>query len=312
MRPSTARSSKNLALQRRIMYVATFAVLFLADLFLHRSAWTGTAQLHTLMEVQATLIAIIVGILALVRFYSQKENIFLFIGTGFIGTGLLDGYHALVSAPVFTESFPSPPPSLIPWSGLAGRLFLSVLLWLSWTFWRRESRNGTSARIPEHRVYFIVNTWTLMCFLFFAVVPLPSAYWPLPVFHRPQEFIPTAFCLVALRGYLRKGGWKLNAFEHSLVLSIILFTVHLLYMSSSGKLYDPPYIASHLLRLASYLSTLAGVIVALYQLLREQRTMLEVRGEDLRRETALRRAADEALRLARASHSRSTLPSRVL
>jgi hypothetical protein len=308
---STVRSPRNLAPSRRFVYVATFAVLFLAGLFLHRSAWTGTAQLHTLMEAQATLIAITVGMLALVRFYSQKENIFLFIGTGFIGTGLLDGYHALVSAPAFTDYFPSPPPSLIPWSGLAGRMFLSVLLCLSWAFWPRESRKGTSARIPEYRVYFIVNTWTLMCFLFFAIVPLPSAYWSLPFLHRPQEFLPAAFCLVALRGYLRKGSWKHDAFEHCLVLTIILFTVHLLYMSSSAKLYDMPYMVSHLLRLAAYLSTLAGVIVALYQLLREQRILLEARGEDLRREIALRRAADEALRLARAGHSGLPQPSRV-
>ncbi|MCH8331052.1 MAG: hypothetical protein IH946_06690, partial [Bacteroidetes bacterium] len=50
------------------------------------------------MEGIATLLALVVGTMALVRFYSKKNNTFLFIGTGFLGTALLDGYHAIVTS----------------------------------------------------------------------------------------------------------------------------------------------------------------------------------------------------------------------
>ena len=60
------------------------------------SIWIGGAQLHTVMEAVSTLLAMIVGTMALVRFYAKKNNTFLFIGTGFLGTSFLDGYHAIV------------------------------------------------------------------------------------------------------------------------------------------------------------------------------------------------------------------------
>lgn len=303
MHPPAVRNSNHAALTRRTTYVAALILPLLAGLFLRRSLWLGTAHLHTTMEVVATVLAMVVGVLALVRYYCQKENIFLFLGTGFVGTSFLDGYHAFVSSPAFIQYFPSPPPSLIPWSGLASRVFLSVVLWLSWAFWRRESKLGPSARIPEYRVFFAVNTWTLACFLFFAVVPLPIGYWPVPFFHRPQEFIPIFFCLLALVGYLRKGQWRRDRFEHCLVLSSILFVVHELYMSSSARLYDAAYLAAHVLRLSSYGGILCGLVIAMYQLVREQQNMLAKRDEELQREIALRKSAEEASRAARAGQN---------
>ena len=120
------------ARRRAFAYVATFASLFLGFFVLRRFDWQGSTELHTLMEALAAMLAFIVGMMALVRFYSKKSNTFLFIGTGFLATGLLDGYHAVVTSSVFASSFPSVPASLIPWSWVASRLFLSVLMFVSW------------------------------------------------------------------------------------------------------------------------------------------------------------------------------------
>ena len=96
------------------------------------STWHGGAQLHTVMETVATLLALVVGLMALVRFYSKKYNTFLFIGVGFLGTAYLDGYHTIVTSTFFKPYMPSDPPALIPWSWVASRQFLSILLFLSW------------------------------------------------------------------------------------------------------------------------------------------------------------------------------------
>jgi signal transduction histidine kinase len=284
----------DLAARRRAIYGATFALLFLAYPFLRRSTWQGSAQLHTLIELATTLLALIVGILALARFYSKKDNTFLFIATGFIGTGFLDGYHAIVSSPVFKQYFPSPPPSLIPWSGFASRLFLSVLLWLSWVLWRREARLGESGRVPESRVYLIVTLWMLACFSLFAFVPLPVGYEPVPIFHRPQEIIPAIFFLLALIGYLRKGRWKSDPFEHWLVLSLILCVGQAVLMSTSAKLYDTVYIASHLVKILSYICTLAGLIVAMYHLFLAEERIVDERTKELQNEITERKRAQLA------------------
>ena len=112
--------------RRIITYVAAGGLLLLGYVVLRDSSWQGNTQLHTIIEVVATLLALVAGVIALVRFYSKKSNTYLFIGAGFLGTALLDGYHAVVTSSFFASSFPSLPVSLIPWSWIASRMFLSL------------------------------------------------------------------------------------------------------------------------------------------------------------------------------------------
>jgi diguanylate cyclase (GGDEF)-like protein/PAS domain S-box-containing protein len=245
-------------------YVATAALLFAGSIALRGSQWQGNVELHTLMELAATLLALNVGVLALVRFYSRKDNAFLFIGSGFIGTGVLDAYHAVVTSSHFALLFPSPPVSLIPWTWLASRLFLSVALCLSWFCWRVGKRVGD---IDERLVYAGFSILTVLSFLFFANVPLPAGYSGFAPIGRPQEFVPAMFFGLALIGYLRKGRWRSEAFEHWLVLSLIVnFVTQAGFMSTSGHLYDAEFDAAHLLKLGSYNLVLVGLLASMYRL----------------------------------------------
>lgn len=87
----------------------------LAAVFLvvRNSTWQSSAQLHTVMEAIATVLALVVGGMALARFYSKKNNTFLFIGAAFLGTSFLDGFHAVVTSEFFSPLLPSDLPSLI-------------------------------------------------------------------------------------------------------------------------------------------------------------------------------------------------------
>ena len=82
---------------RIAVYLLVGAGLTLVYAFLRGTSWHGSATLHTVMEAMATLLALVVGAMALVRYYSRKNNSFLFIGTGFLGTALLDGYLSDIS-----------------------------------------------------------------------------------------------------------------------------------------------------------------------------------------------------------------------
>jgi hypothetical protein len=190
---------------RVALYWAVGLGLTLAYGLLRGSTWRGGADLHTHMEAAATMLALAVGVMALVRFYAKKDNTFLFIGTGFLGAAFLDGYHAVVTSHYFQAYLPSDLPSLIPWSWVASRFFLAALMYLSYLAWNREQRLGDKGRIGERTVYLFAGALTLSSFLFFAFVPLPRAYYPEIWFHRPEEFVPALFFLLALVGYLRKG-----------------------------------------------------------------------------------------------------------
>jgi len=109
------------ARRRARTYILLGAALVVGFFVLRTTSWQGSTELHTLMESVASLLALIVGALAMVRFYTKKNNTFLFIGTGFLGAALLDGYHATVTSSFFASNFPSAPASLIPWSWVASR-----------------------------------------------------------------------------------------------------------------------------------------------------------------------------------------------
>ncbi len=279
--------------KRRVLsYWAVGLGLVIGYTMMRGSGWQGSSQLHTLMEGVATLLALIVGAMALMRFYSKKNNTFLFIGTGFLGTALLDGYHAVVTSVFFASYLPSELSSLIPWSWVASRLFLSVLLCLSWLAWTREQRLGVAGRISERAVYLITGALTVASFVFFAFVPLPRAYYPEIVFHRPEEFVPALFFLVALVGYLRKGKWRRDTFEHWLVLALIVgFVGQAVFMSYSGRLFDLEFDAAHLLKKVSYVCVLIGLLSNMYSMFRRA----EEDRDSLQREVEERRRAEAAV-----------------
>ena len=259
-------SANQPVVQRRMWtYVSLGVFLFTGFFLLRDSVWVGNKQIHTLMELLATFLAAMVGTLALVRYYSRKDNTFLLIGAAFLGTALLDGYHAIVTSTFFDLYFPSPAPSLIPWSWNASRTYLSIFMLLSWVGWRKEDIEGEKGRVSELAVYSGMGVLTLAFFIFFAFIPLPRAYYPELAFGRPEEFISAAFFLMAFIGYYRKGVWKTDVFEHWVVISLIVgFMGQAMFMSSSFKLFDTMFDAAHLLKKISYLAVLTGLFISIY------------------------------------------------
>ncbi len=201
---------------------ASAAILVLLYAALRGNPWRGTAELHTNIEIIASTLALIVGFASLIRFYARKNNTYLFIGAGFIGTGILDAYHAVVTSVLFAQFVPSPPPSLIPWSWNASRTFLALLILMSYWAWKRERRRLAAGRIRESIVYVTIGILTLICFGFFAFVPLPTGYYPKLPFGRPQEFVAAALFLAALISHFKKGIWRSNHFETGLLSSLLL------------------------------------------------------------------------------------------
>jgi len=212
----------------------------------------------------------------LVRFYSRKNNTFLIIGAGFIGTSCLDAYHALVTSIWFKDYLPSEFPALSPWSWVAPRLFLSILLWLSYLTWKIEQRLGSKGRLKEKTVFGFVALATCASFLFFIFVPLPPAYYLNFIFYRPQEIVPALFFIAALIGYLKKGHWRNDTFEHWLVLALIInIIVQTLFMPFSNALFDGEFDIAHLLKNLSYLTVLVGLFISMFVSFRQLEQRLD-------------------------------------
>lgn len=224
--------------------------------------WLSDTQFHTILELSSTIIASVVSVLALNRYYTKKDNThFLFIGTGFLGASMLDGFHTIISSSYFYIIFPSPPVSLIPWSYLTSRIYLATLLLLSWFTWQYKWK------INEKVIYYISAVLMVILFSYFSFVPLPLAYLPSFIIHRPQDLIPGLIFFLSLIFYLKKGHWKSNNFEHWVIYSIIFgLTSQVIYMPFSAQLFDGMFDSAHYTKIISYICILNGLIISMREL----------------------------------------------
>jgi len=260
--------------RRLIAYLLLGAGLTAAYAAAGGLSWQGSAALHTTMEVVATLLASIVGVIALLRYYARRETGILFVGAGFLGTAFLDGYHALVTSAFIRPMMPSELPALIPWSWIASRQFLAVFLALSCFVWLWERKRQNSFNIDPRLVYLFTAAVAAASFLFFAFAPLPRAYYPELFFHRPEEFGPAIFFLLALIGYFYKGAWREDPIDHWLVMALIASVAgQAVTMPLSGTLFDLEFDAAHALKIMSYLCALTGFLDSIYRTLKSSNSL---------------------------------------
>ncbi|MGB6678782.1 MAG: response regulator [Terriglobales bacterium] len=264
LQPSHAR-------KRSLIYAFFTVALLLGGLPAHRSAWQGTAELHTLLETIATVLGFVTGAMALVRYYTKKSAMFLLLGSGFLGGALLDGYHAAVTSSFFAGDTPSALSTLTPWSGVMSRVFMSLLVCASLLAWRQEKSRSAGITIKEGPVYLIVGIWTVVSFFCFALLHLPPPFHPHHLVHRPADFVPAFFFALAAIGYLWRGAWKTDDFEHWLVLSLILCAIgHMGYMSFYSQIFDTQFLVAHGLKILGHIFVLIGLFISMFSIFKSE------------------------------------------
>jgi len=209
----------------------------------------------------------------------------LFLGAGFLGTAMLDGYHACVTSSALQSFFPSDEYyALIPWSWNASRTFLALLMFLSWLAWRRERALGAAGQISEIAIYVGVGVLTLLSFVYFAFARLGPAYFPDSIFGRPEELVAAAFFAIALGGYLSKLDWQHDPLDHWIINSLIVGVLcQSLFMSRSFGLFDGMFDMAHLLKIVSYIFVFIGLMADISATWRSEQQMLAERAASLAR-----------------------------
>lgn len=283
--PPAWRGDPRIARHRMATYLTSLGVAALAFALLRGAGGWGGPREHAVLEAVATALALSLGVLALVRFYSKKNNVFLFLGTGFLATGFLDAVHLLRGAGLWMDPGGEP---VAGWSWFASRAILALFFCLNWLGWRRERKLGEAGRLGEGAVYLVTAVLTLATVVVLEAATLSEAYRTAAFAPRPQELLPAALFLYALAGYLWKGHWKDNAFDHWLVVSLILgFVAQAPFMVFSSAPHDALYGAAHLLKVASYLCVGVGLLVSVYLTFRRaEESAVALAGEVVRRERA--------------------------
>jgi signal transduction histidine kinase/DNA-binding response OmpR family regulator len=272
--------------------------------------WHSDAIVHLTMEVSATLLALFVSLIALVHYYTNGRPLFLIIGAGFLGTAILDGFHAGLTSPFFAPYAPSGLSDLIAWSWTASRIYNSALFAVSCLALTLSGTNRVAPWLQDRVVYLAAGAFLIFCFIFFVTVPLPPAYFPNLLFPRPEEFISAALLAVALVCYLRAGAWQTDPFFHWLVIALVVGLIaQTAVMPLSRRVYDEPFDLAHFYKILSYGAVLIGVLVSTVQTFRQAgAASKDLASSNLRleREAAERRKAEQELR-----EANETLEARV-
>ena len=290
-------------LEHSALYAIIFLVLVGGSMLLRGDfVWSTGPTAHMVMEAVATVLAFIVGALSLVRYYSRKQVTFLLIGCGFLGAAILDLNHVVGTTPGILDARVAADPrlrssALDAWTWTAGRAFLSLFLFVSLLAWRQEVRGSAEEAISEVSVYATALVLTVSNLLFFDYVPLAS---PTRIASRPAEFLPAAFFALAFVGFYRKGSWRRDAFEHWMLVSLLIAALtHGAFMAFSWQRFDAMFDAAHLLKITSYVAILTGLMSSVYATFtREARVLaaLTQSNDALAREVDFRSKTEQAVK----------------
>jgi signal transduction histidine kinase/DNA-binding response OmpR family regulator len=258
---------------RSTSYIVLTLVVLLASPIFRAMSWRTNGELHTLLESIATVLALICGAMALVRYYTKRSSTFLLLGSGFLGTALLNAYHTVITSAFLAGRTPSALVALTLWSGVTPRLFLSILMFATLPAWKRDFLRPTPTRKQEYFIYGLAASFTVISFSFFGIVRLQPYYLPNFFAHHPLEVMPAIFFSMAAIGYWRKATWKTDDLEYWTLLSLLLgATSYVAYYPCWNKLYDPLYTIGHVLTNLQYGCMLAGLLVNMAAIFRRETT----------------------------------------
>lgn len=280
-----------------VLYGASILLLVGLRLLLPSTSWAPSPAWHSLWTLSAFTLGLFIAVLALMRFFTRKDAVYLFIGIGHLGAGLWGVVHFLTHWLLVYETSTLPVSAVttaLPVSNWHARtLFLATFLAGSWLIWFRGQEWGR----VEKRFVLAAAAVLLLNIFYFAIVPSRvgrQGYAP--------GYLATAvaatFFLLALLGYLQKRRWATDAFEHWLIISLIIMAgSQIFFMPYAQSLNDLLSITTLVLQAVANLCLLIGLLISIVSIFRhaemvaaEQATI----NETLQREVAERQRVEAA------------------
>ncbi|HCC67717.1 TPA: hypothetical protein DEP90_00685 [Patescibacteria group bacterium] len=250
------------------------------------------------VELLSSILAIFIGILALMRFYTKKSKLnFLMLGVGFLFVGVLESVQLISSVDGFVGLFSYIPGEFFPLSMVLSKSFLAIIVFLSW-FVRKDYENPDKAK--EKLIYLgIVLLFTFVISIFLYFTNVISVY---------QEYIPALIggilsmllFVFSILGYWKSRTWRYGSFEYWLIFSLIFLLISTIFFVPLFNLeYDLMIKFSVFARFFSYIFMLVGFLVSIYEMYGRELEYLEELKEKNVRLIQTKNSVEEAYMLLR-------------
>jgi hypothetical protein len=257
-------SQEQLEIRRKILFLllSTFGFLTFAYFSGECSLLKESSLVFNLVSL---VFALVVGSLALVRFYTKKNKLTFFVlGLGFVVLGILEAFKVFSLTTTFTSIFHYTPEEIFPLSGVLSRSFVALIFFLSYVVYK--DYENVNSRREKGIALLIVSIFAVLISLFVLFTNALSGY---------QQYQPAVvggilsmlMMSFSIFGYLRGKVWRYEALEYWTIVSIsfaLLSTI--LYLPFFNLEYDLMMGLSSLAMLLSYIFLFIGFLVSIYEL----------------------------------------------
>lgn len=251
--------------------------VFLFLLFAYMSgnfSWMKEFQL--LIDLFASIFALFIGVLAIVRYYTKKTNInYLFLGLGFITVAFLDGFHILSTFDTFSDLLTVGSSQIFPMSMVFSRLFLSIIFLLSWIFLKEEKRvRGKREKVAFLGLLFAISLFTIAVTFFTSFFDGFESYH----FAISMQTVALMTYLVTLVGYTRDEVISYRKFDFWIIFSLVFSILsQIFYLPYLNIEYELMLNLSTLAKFISYFVLLIGFLCSIYEMYkREEQVQKEI------------------------------------
>ena len=210
-------------------------------------------RFNAIFDFNMTVIALIVGVVALIKYVTRRKNKYLFIGFAFIGSSILTGMYALLSSGL-VGTFALLQLSVInefQWS--APQFIIALFAFTSILVWFVEHIITSHETYSKRELNWI--TITLVAISLFYVFVIPVYY---------LNFFSLVLFLITATGYLYKRYWFTKYFEHWFIMFLILNAGSEAFYLSSVDLNDALFFFARLFQLVAYGCGLIGLLMSIY------------------------------------------------
>ncbi len=251
---------------RIVSYWLLLIVLSATAVLIRELPYRGDPFLHSLLEAVASVFALLVGGLALMRYYARPERVFLYLGTGYVGTAILTALHALVTGPLAPSHMGDAFAGIDEGSWWVAQLYLAIFVLAAFFTSRGDEPSHVREDVSVYTAGFVGVA--ALGVLGLGLPRAPGVLVELGAY-RPFEFLPALGFALALLGFLRREAWRWERFHHWLVVGLwIQLTLHAGFMAFSGLPFDPLFDAAHFLKVVANVALLHGLLLSLYARLR--------------------------------------------
>jgi hypothetical protein len=222
-------------------------------------------NLSLFLNLISSVFALVVGSLALVRFYTQKTRLSLFVlGLGFLILGFLKGFEVLSLTTTFSSIFHYTPEKFFPIAEVLSRSFTALIFFLSYLVYRDyENLNSKKEKVAALLVVLILAVLISFAVFFTNVLSGHQQYIPAVV----GGILSMVMILFSIFGYLRGKVWRYESLEYWLIVSISFsFLSTIFYLPFLNLEYDLMMGLSSLAMLFSYMFLFIGFLASIFEM----------------------------------------------